>query len=1061
MKSSNRDPGQRAAALAAGLAGALALGAACSEDSPPVRILNLDRPNVVAFGCFGDYRVNGGDPEAEGSVVRSAQPIESCVAHAAEDPPLGQGDLVNAPRLYGFLLQDSRGTVAVIDVETQSVLDSDPLTPGKNAIPIGTLPVGLAADQSGCFMVSTSAASCDLSALDVTSALDLEAAAGIAQISITNSDGVRMRAKARTLIGGPQTDVIGQECPATPTGTVYLAYPACHLVAAVDAATGVIQGGLQFDEDGNGVPVAGSVTCPDECGDGSVTGTLALGGPDAGPDGGVPPDAGPPSVDGGLLRPVALHRGEDGRVYVGSENSPKITVIDLDEVGLPVGSRSIQLEGEVGVVALALSPVMTNAGDTGSPGGGGGQSRFLYVVATDRTVRVVKVELDDEEGPGALRECETQADPRYLVDDPSTPADERFTDLVPLSCLPIGDPLLPRRYGALSPGIQLPGDQIPLDVAFQEVRPPPPEEGEETNEAPSPLNLSGTFAYVTTSQGNVYVVNVDDDVYPDVEDVNDPAAVAITLALPHQIRDNGAERDAVATSCGAPSTDPTLLGPRVDISPNVIFSAESIALEKLGLMPSVRQIRCESETDVVAASQLSFLAPAGDREIGFPDWRAVRNETWSVAWEGVLSRDGFTSSVDGLAVRSGAVSVDGYHVRVDDPSGSFCQLGAEQLDEVRLLGCDPAFGNGQCGVGETCYIHPDTPAEVTTGVCLPADQAESLAMLCRDFLVSHRRYSAVEVKAGSVELIPRRRVLRTSPLDGCTSDPQCEEMAQVEQTLSDPAHPIQLGELPATGFDWVCTQDPSRPAAPDRCLMACETSDDCEAGDACLAGYCNQGAPPWPECVQAVQRFQVRASDAFVVIGSTTGYLHNWEKGADDACVLKENPDPLAVGRIPLRPVECEGAGPTALSPNPCVTTVSDTRLVTPYDGENQCVADTPEIQTAEEVRAIRFQNPSLRFDLVNTELQGDEQCIGDGAAGLPPFSPLHAGFEIDISLVGGFIPLFVQFALIPTFPVRIQPGPDGRLWVIDQGDGAGAAGRVYTFVPSATESLFLPGIID
>lgn len=1080
MTSSNRAGGRAALALAAGLASALALGA-CSEDSIPVTIRNLDRPNVVAFGCFGDYR------QGDGDVIRSAQPVGSCIAHKLGDAPEGQEDLGAPPRLFAFLLQDSRGTVAVIDVETQTVLDSDPLTPGKNSIPIGTLPVGLAPDRSGCFMMSASAASCDLSALDVTSALDVQAAAGISQIQIKNSAGEQMRAKPRALIGEAPTarepPITGavEECSGDREGLVYIAYPACHLVAAVDAESGTILGGIQFDADGNGVPVDGAVTCPDECGDGSVTGSLAFGGLDAGvPDAGVPPpDAGPPSVDGELLRPVALHRGDDDRLYIASENSPRITVIDLDpESGLPVEGTeplSIQLEGQIGVTALTLSPLVNNGGSGGVDGNAEpDQSRFLYAVATDRTVRVVKVDLDGAT-PTDLTECDTQVDPRFLVDDPSTPDDPVTTDVVEndeavrdprlLACLPIGE--FPRRSGALSPGIQLPGDQVPLDVAFDVTAPSEPVE------APSPYNLSGTFAFVTSSQGSVYIVNVDDNVYADFEDPANPAAVSMALALPHQIRDRGVERGQIRNSCGPPTADQNLLGPRVDTAPGIVFSGAAIAAEKIGLLPSIRQVTCDYEETEIAVSELSFLAGVEDRESAFPDWRAVLNENWSVAWEGVLSRDGFLSSVDGPVVRSGVVSVDGAEIKLDDPSGSFCQLGAERFDEVRLLGCDPAVGNGQCGLGETCYVHPDTPAEVTSGVCLPTDRAESLARLCRDFLISNRRYSAIDITAGSVLLVPRRRVLRSSPLDGCdrTDVGQCERMAQLEESLADPAHPRQLGTLPPTGLDWVCTQDPSRPAAPDRCLVACESSDDCPVGDDCQAGFCNQGPPPWPECVQAVQRYHVRASDAFTVIGTTSGYLHNWVKGEDptpmddvnDApCVLKEDPDPLAVGRIPLRPAECAGAGPTALTPNPCVAQVDDIRLVTPYDqvGE-QCVAETPVLEPNAMARAIRFQNPSLRFDMVNTEVVGDAECIGDGAGGLAPFSPLHTGFEINIGLIGGFIPMNVPFLATPTFPVHIQPGPDGRIWVIDQGDGGGALGKVFTFLPTPTEAQFPTAIIQ
>ena len=151
------------------------------------------------------------------------------------------------------------------------------------------------------------------------------------------------------------------------------------------------------------------------------------------------------------------------------------------------------------------------------------------------------------------------------------------------------------------------------------ITPPEPAEGEEPDLAPAPLNLWGTFAFVTTSQGNVYIVNVDDDIYPDFEDPADPSAVDITLALPHQIRDRGQQRDSIRTSCGAPATDQTVLGPRVDTQPNIFFSSLVVAEEKRGILPSIRQIACEYEGAVTPASELSFLAPVEDRELAFPD----------------------------------------------------------------------------------------------------------------------------------------------------------------------------------------------------------------------------------------------------------------------------------------------------------------------------------------------------------------------------------------------------------------------------------------------------------
>ena len=59
----------------------------------------------------------------------------------------------------------------------------------------------------------------------------------------------------------------------------------------------------------------------------------------------------------------------------------------------------------------------------------------------------------------------------------------------------------------------------------------------------TPLDMSGTFAFVSTTRGFVYVVNIDDDNFPDFDtsstenDPNAPAAATFPLALAHQLRD--------------------------------------------------------------------------------------------------------------------------------------------------------------------------------------------------------------------------------------------------------------------------------------------------------------------------------------------------------------------------------------------------------------------------------------------------------------------------------------------------------------------------------------------
>jgi hypothetical protein len=1060
----------------------------CSEENPPLPIRNLDRPSTAAFACYGDLRITDEDSPDEGDLRVSAQPVESCRAHARGEPPAGQEQLA-APRIFGFVLQGSRGTVAVVDSESQTVLDSDPLTPGKNAIPIGTLPVGLTPDESGCFMVSTSAASCDLAILDVTSALDIDSAARIARVPIKNSADVTMRAKARTLIGGAPREEVGRACPREPEGKLYVAYPACHLVAVVDATSGKIEAGIQFAEDGTATITDGAVECPAECGlDETPEAVFGPGPPDGGPvdggapDAGTPPDAGPPTTDDAAPRPVTVFRDDGGRLYMGSENSSIITLVDLDDEGMPDLIRSIQLEGAVGVTSLAVSSDIDNSGESGREGGNGGFSRYVYAVATDRTVRVVRVEEErlneakEVERPFGLFECDTQVDPRMI---------HGVGSISQTACYKLGPDTPARRPGATGPGISMPLDEAPLDVAFADVHPPP------TDVEPSPFDLRGTFAFVTTTRGNVYIVNVDDDNYPDtersVDEGDDPAQMAevsLSLALAHQIRDFGSNRAEVAAGCGESSAADNELGPRAVEAPTRVYSEGRIAFEKLHLMPSIHQVECAAGAEVDAVSELQFNAPVDVRELAFPDWRAVASEDWSVTFEGLLSTDSFGSSVDGPPVRSGTIEADGFELSLIDPSASFCQLGAEPLDAVQLIGCDPTLGDGQCALGETCFVHPDAPSVVTTGMCLPADRAEMLSGRCRDFLITRRNFSAAEVRADRVLLVPRRRALRTTPIDGCASDDECKTMAAMEPTLADPAHPTDLGMPPESRFDWVCRHDPSRPPGPDRCLMACEDTSDCESGNVCLAGYCNEGVPPAEECVPGLQRYQVRGSDAFVVIGTQSGYLHNIVKNPDTGVCEQKDPvtdptySPLNVGRIPLRPPPCPpkpdvptigeeiDAEIATISPNPCSVQVDQFDRIPQFRPQgNECVADGEPI-TSRMTTALRYQNPSVRFHLVDVATRGDEVCNGDRAVPedeRPLFSGAYPGFEIDFSLTGGFRPMFVPFGnALPLFPVRLVPSPDGRMWVMDQGDAAGAAGRVFTFVPTAAPAdIFAPVLIQ
>jgi len=176
-----------------------AAGAACSEpQSIAPTQLNLDRPVDIAFACYGPMRVTNGREMSMDSdeLIFTAQPAISC-AKRSEDPvradpndsmspfvtptPPGQ-EGVDDTTWYGFILQSAPGTVAIahwpigpsrtFTPGTVLVADADELTPGKNAISVGEEPIAIATDVTGCYEVTANAGSCDLSTLEISTAVD-------------------------------------------------------------------------------------------------------------------------------------------------------------------------------------------------------------------------------------------------------------------------------------------------------------------------------------------------------------------------------------------------------------------------------------------------------------------------------------------------------------------------------------------------------------------------------------------------------------------------------------------------------------------------------------------------------------------------------------------------------------------------------------------------------------------------------------------------------------------------------------------------------------------------
>ncbi len=1052
----------------------------CTDNTTTAPALqNLDRPTDIAFACYGGLRLtNGAAATADQPIVSTAQPLQSCDIRAQEHPsgtpapvPPGQQALSStsdpgSSSYYAFILQSAPGTLAVASwpavapsVLTSGdvrVLDADPLTPGKNAITVGEDPVAIATDSRGCYELTVNAGTCDMSVVDINSALTYanNPAAALAadrhvevnRIDIVNSAGVPLRAKPAAMVAEPPSGTIGQACSAQPTGLVYVAYPGCHLVAGVDAATGKIVTGVKYDAAGVASIVGGDVACPDECG----------GGGDNSP--------GP--------RPVALSLERDPdplldrRVLaIGSKNSHVVTMVELGLDYRPMSLSNVVLSdstGKLGVTDVVVSPSIGMGGREGfinDESALGSKAQFLYAIATDNTIRVANV------FNVVNTECDAQVDPRYLHDEKTVKR---------LSCIPVGDPARPRRAGAKGPGIELPSNAIPTSINVFRI----PELSGDDRLPGTPSRMIGYFGVITAANGATYVLNIDDDDFDDFVDVNNPIATPIPLDIAHQLRDGLPKRGSLAETlvdnvqvpvCDTDGPDPDAAGgnsggPRLVGSPTRRVPAGTLAAEKLGALPSIRQVQCTGYTGNRVVSELAFAAPIAVRDSVFPDWRGLRSdEVWTMTWEGSVSIDDASTSVDGPAVRTSQMFVDGSGLRLVDQSRPYCDAGIQPYDIVQLRGCDPSLGNVDCPLGYTCFVHPNSQV-AGLGACMLKNEADRLANACKPFLTSLRRYTVGKTSSGALQLLPRKHVLRTTPIDGCTSDDQCQRLANYALQNAGSAHP-SADTTPPDTHRYTCAVDDQRSPELDasgtqplkRCIQTCNADADCDTGTVCSKGMCMEGVVPPQACVSAPQRYELRVGGAFAVVGTRSGFYHSIVEDSQGRCVADPSANPLLVGRLPLRAPPCDPAADPrtgrradgTFEPNPCSLQADEVESQPNYVAGSCTLDATPTVTVTRSADAIKFRNPGLTLTIVDPTYPGDARCIGDRSGSLgkiPVVAPLQ---QTSVRITAGFNPFVI--GIRPALPTKVSRGPGQSIWVLDEGDvlsststSLSTKGRVY-----------------
>jgi hypothetical protein len=1085
--------------------------------------LNFNRPTDIAFACYGGLRItNGSASSVDQQVTNSAQPLQSCdIRSQAYDtsatppvPPgqenLGSGsDASEVPVVgwYSFILQSVPGTVGIATWATKpsssfsgggdvTVLDADPLTPGKSGITMGQDPVGLVTDQIGCYEITANNGSCDLSALDITSALSYQAdpkdalannqPVRVSRLSLVNGAGIPMRAKPAAIVSEPAAGTIGFACPATPTGLVYVAYPGCHLVAGIDTATGTVVTGIQFDANGTPTIVDGTVTCPDECSGGAQT--------TAGPR--------PTSLDL-QLDPRSARRA----LAIGSENSNVVTIVDLDINSLPTSTSNVLLEdkkGNLGVNAVRISPEIGMGGEQGvilDDGAPGGQMQFVYAITSDATIRVANILASN---PIGITECDTQVDPRYLHDQKEIPF---------LSCMPVGgvagEPgriitTPPRRATAIGPGIQL-QNRMPANTATTVIDPT-------TGAAASPINgttaaltipmgidifeiqpvalntdapgtpdrMIGYFGIITGANGLTYVLNVDnDDYFDDVNSLN-PIGSAIPYDIANQVRDGLPARNLLAEEqvgsgeqpfCDTDGPDPDSTsgnagGPRSVLSIVQTLPTDIIAPDKSIEMPSIRQVRCIGidEADGAAVSEMSFAAPVSVRDAEYPDVMGmISDETWLLTWEGSVSVDTLDTASNGPADRTSMMQVNGDGFFMVDQTQPFCDAGIQPWDIVQVEGCNPSLGNSDCPIGYDCFVHPDSQV-VGIGACMLSTEADRLSNACKEYLVSQRRYTIGTTASGTIQLLPRKHVLRTSPINGCVDDAQCATLANYALDNNSPNNPSD-DTPPVDTHAWTCMLDTQRAPELDdsgnplkRCVETCAQDSDCDPTNVCdtNTGLCMEGVVPPQSCVNAPQKYELRVGEAFAVQGTLSGFHHQIIADANGTCITDPTASPFKIGRLPLRAPPCD---PTAnalgilpdgtVEANPCETTVTQTETENQYV-PGTCTPATPATALVDRpADAIVFRNQALNLTLVDPTYPGDATCIGDRGGGLGKIPLVPPLTQYSERVTGGFIPQFLDIQ--PALPGKVVRGPTNSIWVIDTGDYlsidvdiASTSGKVY-----------------
>jgi hypothetical protein len=1090
--------GLRLAVLAAGTLAVAIVGGSCSSTPTVLPSRNFDRPTDVVFACVGQFT-----DQNTGKLVFSGRPIDWCQPFGLPVPAVG-----DKYHTFAFIPNSNSGELSVVDVDHGKLIDLDPSVSGYSRLPVGVLPEQISASDDGCRLVTANRGSCDLTVVNpallmaptikpgttIAPGTDVSAANISVTIPPTTSTGRLLAApqEARFLpqdtvamlsdganlcigdmtLGAPQP---ASTSPLTAPWRVLVTFPTCDLIATVELPSGVIIDSAYVrkvsDTSVTLVPAGTNPQCQADCGtvdrepvDGG--GGVADADTDASADaGGSAPIIPPP---GSYLGPSAIEiappESPDWRIhaFVSLANFPAIVPLDLSTDGLisaPATGASIALnEGAVGsnrvrlsvnpyvpasVITMSDDPTMNGKRSSKTLGkfesGAHDDRRYLYVIARDGSLRVIQVKTQPE------NECETNTDPQ----NPPPGYDPQA------ACTPVTpDSPTHRRPFAVGPGVRFPS--IPIDVATANTRfdNPVPVTVGGTSPATAgtvrEFNLSGTFSWIATSSGSVYLMNID-PVPRSIWYIPVAAPPLITL---------GTVTNTSTCDDGSTPCEPEPLPP-VNTLRNANFQTFNRGLSagtgppRVDLPPPNPPTGPRIATLWTQGTANNATAVTGGTNnptyTYFPDPAAVSPQTWDVSWQGSLSGGPrFTGNV--------VLEVS----QLQDVGFSFCQVGSQLGDLVTFTGCTT---DNDCGVGGAC-IHGSGATEAAGGlavggICVDPTAKDELSTTCVNELSTVRRYTITQLSDHVVTLEPHLDELAFSNLHACSASRRRTTMVadagagivdggSADGGAGGPADCSDPNDSTTSQFR--CTDLTSAGLAGVsgvRCVQSCTEplqTAGCRAGRICVPyggfGDCSHGncfcadAPPFdpkhrPCGYDQLTPYQVNAGRALMVSGSVTA-LPTARQVVGDQCGPPVSKNPRAVSRISM------DAGPmmTCADPNGTFAALvaADTRCnstsvlsdpthagcvklfeaLQTMPSPNPCLfttgpneTDPAGNDTIEHVNAL-FRNTEVAFIITNLEWA--------------PAIPQDIKFQVD----GGFRPqtVFLPPTVEVSMPGRIVVGP-------------------------------------